>query len=346
MLGLDPMVSNPGDPWKRVMNYPRIWQALYSIGVSESSAALIGITFIALFLCGLYVFMLGLTGEAIGYVVLAGLSPAIMLGIERGNNDLFVFFLISVSVVMLRCQPFLSAFILAVGSFVKLFPIFGIVMFLRLRVSSFIYIAGGLLMCFAVYVLATYHDIKLITDGTPKPTALAFGFNVFWMRLAGHDYWLGMSAMVVSYFLLGLVLFRCVRFLEFRSHRGVEESRWMDYFRAGGAIYVGCFLSSNSWDYRLMFLVFTFPQLVIWMRGKNRVIAVNSTLVLCAAILSLWHLKLDEMWKLIAVGKYISFISDEILNWVVFGGLCGLLAYSLPGWLVAAFDRFQNRKVF
>ena len=24
--GLDPLVSNPGDPWGRTMNYPRIWQ--------------------------------------------------------------------------------------------------------------------------------------------------------------------------------------------------------------------------------------------------------------------------------------------------------------------------------
>ena len=41
--GLDPLVSNPGDPWGRPLNYPRIWQSLYSVGINKSHTIALGL---------------------------------------------------------------------------------------------------------------------------------------------------------------------------------------------------------------------------------------------------------------------------------------------------------------
>jgi hypothetical protein len=50
--GFDPLINNPGDPWGRPLNYPKIWQSLYSVGVNKSHTVLLGLGMILSFLAG------------------------------------------------------------------------------------------------------------------------------------------------------------------------------------------------------------------------------------------------------------------------------------------------------
>src|SRR5258708_3409111 len=51
--GHDPMINNPADPWGRPLNYPRVWQSLYLLGINQSHTTCLGISLIFLFVLGL-----------------------------------------------------------------------------------------------------------------------------------------------------------------------------------------------------------------------------------------------------------------------------------------------------
>ncbi len=129
--GFDPMIENPGDPWQRRLNYPRVWQSLYSIGVNQSHTTYIGISFILLFMVSICLLLPHASNIIIVLVMAAVLSPATLLGIERGNIDLFMFFLVTISVVAIKRWHILSALAVLLGFVLKLYPIFGCAVLLR-----------------------------------------------------------------------------------------------------------------------------------------------------------------------------------------------------------------------
>lgn len=55
-LGFDPLLYNPRDPWKRELNYPRIWQMLYRVGINQSHTVYCGWIIAALFLIGIFLY--------------------------------------------------------------------------------------------------------------------------------------------------------------------------------------------------------------------------------------------------------------------------------------------------
>ncbi len=73
------MIQNPGDPWGRVMNYPRIWQALYSIGINQQHTTILGIIFIILFGLGVCIILPNATNQTMIFVLAALFSPATLL---------------------------------------------------------------------------------------------------------------------------------------------------------------------------------------------------------------------------------------------------------------------------
>ncbi len=89
--GGDPYVSNPHDPMGRPFNYPSLWLALFpatgSVAVLAGGAAVVAAG-VALLATG------PTTGLAGGVIGLLLLSPALVLGVERGNTDLIVFALV------------------------------------------------------------------------------------------------------------------------------------------------------------------------------------------------------------------------------------------------------------
>ena len=129
--GLDPMVQNPGDPWGRTMNYPRIWQSLFYIGLDEGDTTAFGLIIIALFLVGVVLILPNANFQTIVLVLTAVFSPATLLGIERGNIDLLIFFLVAISAIFVTHNRFLSFLFLLSAFFLKLYPVFGFGVFLR-----------------------------------------------------------------------------------------------------------------------------------------------------------------------------------------------------------------------
>ena len=104
--GVDPILANPADPWQRRQNYPRIWQSLYLLGVNQSHTSLIATILIAFFLTGVLLILPNPNYFTLFCLMVAVLSPAALLCVERGNIDLLMFFLVAVAIVAIQSRPF------------------------------------------------------------------------------------------------------------------------------------------------------------------------------------------------------------------------------------------------
>ena len=335
--GFDPMIKNPGDPWQRRLNYPRVWQILYSLGINQTHTTFLGLVIIFSFLCGVCLILPYAGNMTVFLVFAAVLSPASLLGVERANIDLLIFFLASLSVLAAQRSYLLSGLAVSAGFILKLFPIFGWTVLLKAGKSRFMLYTLILLIFVSFYTVATFSDMLLIKEGTPKSASLSYGLNVFWMSVGNVNATLGLCAKVLS--CLSVLLIFVFAFSALWRNDCLREDQngtvSLDAFRVGSAIYIGTFLIGNNWDYRLMFLIFTIPQLVFWTKRAATVSNISKPTA-AAIFVSLWYLVIGRLLRHLPYGNHISFILDEMSHWVALSGLAYLLFWSMPAWVKAA----------
>ena len=123
--GIDPLPSNPCDPHGRPANYPRLWLLPSRLGFGDSATVPLAVAN-ALFFLAVAVVFVGRLRVWEGLVVaLALCSPAVMLGVERGNVDLSVFAVLMVALMLFRRQAWMrivSHFLFLLAAMLKIFP--------------------------------------------------------------------------------------------------------------------------------------------------------------------------------------------------------------------------------
>ena len=339
-LGKDPLVENPQDPLGRPLNYPRVWLGLSQLGVDQTHTALIGHGLICLFLLGLLVFPPpDLDWLGIGLMLPAAFSPAALLGMERGNIDLLMFFLTAIGIAGVaagkparRAMGIVSVML---GFILKLYPLFALAILideskrLFLRRIIWISVVAGL------YVFLTRHDLVLIFQATPKATGLSYGVNVMWMELAEHSRNLGIVARLLAWITIGIA----AGLIWVGHRRGLGElhgisirNKSLIAFRAGAGVYGGTFLLGNNWDYRLIFLIFTFPLLADLIRGGSHYLRRIAAIIVIGSVISCWHITIYHVFHSLPFGSPACVILDELANWTVFLGLSFLFGITLPRW--------------
>ncbi len=339
--GLDPMVENPADPWGRTMDYPRVWQALFALGIDHRDTLWMALVMIISFVAGLFLFVRDIDRTTAWILAAAVFSPAVLLGIERGNNDLLIFFLLADALVVLRRHPVAATGLITLGGLLMYFPIFGLAALLRESRRKFLTLAGISSGILALYVLLTYKDVLLIGRGELRGTTISYGFNV--LHAAMKDYFgapgLGGMMMIVSLvFLLVIIILGVVTRGRCLSDAGSVNRMHLDGFRLGAAIYIGTFLLGNNWDYRLIFLLFAIPQLVDWSRATDGRLRTASRLALVLVLASLWMQFFFRFAHLIPGGGYVLFALDEAANWALLAGFLYLLPRTCPPWLCGRTD--------
>ena len=321
--GFDPLVQNPADPWRRPFNQPRIMQYIVAgLGLSGAHTTAVGVTFIGLFVAGIFLSLSTITNATAWILAAVIFSPALMLGVERGNHDLLMFFLVALGLAWPGKRAFSFA-VLLLAAFMKLFPVFSVALFLRQKFKPFLITAALFMALFCLYLLLNSADLARIYATTEKGYgAWAYGTKAFFDP---PQIWMSYLPMLVLLpAVAGLVFWR------WRAGDGERGSTgYIDGFRVGAAIYLGTFFLGNNWDYRLMFLIFAVPQLVAWAREPGRRIPAIGALV--TLVFSCWSL---AVWQ---IGLVLA-ITDEVANWLLFVFLLYLITVSLPTWARAPFQ--------
>jgi hypothetical protein len=330
-LGYDPLYENPGDPWNRRMTYPRIWQNAFALGINQSHTKYIGGVFTVLFFLGILIAFFPVDRLTALFLSIVIFSPAVLLGLERGSTDLFMLFLMSIALLAGRFSTILPLSLILLAALLKLFPIMGLSYLFKETRHKFFLLMAVALGLFGLYIAFTFADFQQIHRATPRGVHIAYGMNVFWMRVTDQGSQFGSLAKVSSYSLAVLVILSAL-FLRFKKavSTSSQDNEFIDAFRMGASIYAGTFLLGNNWDYRLMFLIFTIPQLVVWMRKDHMWLSRLAGVTMLAIVVACWLYVISTMLSLVSQSLLI--FLDELSTWLIFAGLTYFLAFSLPSW--------------
>lgn len=362
-LGYDVIVSNPCNPGVsfREVNYPRVWMSLASLGLGQNQNFQIGILIILLFYYSIFLVIPHINYiEALVYSLIL-CSPSIMLGVERANNDLIIFGILSASTLLLskhrQVWRFLAYFTILFAAILKLYPIFSLTVIVKERRRSAYIIGAFLGVIFVVYIFATFHDLQLISSATPRVDHWSYGYKIFFDLLHNDlkkiGKFLGISKgsvytifpdlsitvtvllkAVLGGFAFILTLISIIAiFIVFEKTKGLDislnkhfscQSTYIDIFRLRASIYIGTFLLGNNWCYRLVFLVFAIPQILTWIKSYCP-LSVFSNFALAGIILTLWmKTTIDH-----GPGMFL----HQLIDWFLFFYFIYTLLFTLPDWL-------------
>ena len=326
--GADIWAPNARDPWKRAFNYPRVWLLLKPFGINQSHTDIIGLGLAVIFFVCLWRLARNLSLRQGLYFALLVFSPVTMFAVERGNIDLLMFALLMGAVVLFQRKAQNGPVVLIMlGAIAKLFPFLGVSLFLSLPKRKAVTTIGISSAIFGLYLLLTLGDLRLISNATPRPTFLGYGSDVLLAFILGGQ----LLTLVISTVLL-LLLFAAI-WLRIRKYGGVldvetetENTFHLNCFRVGAALYIGTFLLGNNWDYRLIFLLFTVPQLLTWYRS-NRLVRSGALLgLICTALAFHWYFFSSEnLLRFILV--------KQAINWILAAGIFNLFLKSAPAWV-------------
>jgi hypothetical protein len=334
--GIDVLAENPCDPFHREMNYPRIWTELAPLGLGQGSTIALSLAAWVAFYLAVFLSVGRLTlGEGIVYAAVL-LSPSVMLGVGSANNDLLIFALVAAAVSALHARRSVvraaSYGLFLLAAVLKLYPVFAFTVLLRQAPRRAALALTFSLIVFALYVAATLDDLRLIDKGTPRPTRIAYGASVLakgvenrFAHLPGGGVLAESPTRALLYagsLLLasGLAVWLAGRLRPMPE--AARADRTFDAFLAGASIYVGTFaVPGTNWDYRLVFLLLTIPQLFRWIEGVGP-LATASAWGLAGVLGTLWLSRLPWILPL-----------DELLNLALVVFFAAVLVQAAPSWL-------------
>jgi hypothetical protein len=299
--GVAVLPVNPCDPYRRPADFPKIWLTLSSLGLGPGDTVPLAIGLAVVFLFS--ALLVVPTGASLSTGILYALalcSPAVMLGIERGNNDLAVFpFVLGAVLVTARTSfgRIAGPALLLFASILKLYPVFAVGAFVRRSTRASLLAAVAVAACFLVYLAATVHYVHELLSSIQAPSTLAYGvrrltmwFSALAVRALGGFGWFRVWDVVLALAGLGLG-WACARRLAGATAPSPADpgaARDLDLFWAGACIYLGSYLIFISQDYRLVFLLLTVPQIARWIGERHGLAYLSVAALLVTLWLDVW----------------------------------------------------------
>ncbi|HYL82819.1 MAG TPA: hypothetical protein VE263_01185 [Candidatus Angelobacter sp.] len=262
--GGDPLVSFATDVYQRPINYPRIWLHLFSgMHITRARTPLAGILFCVLYLiCISWLMVRAANWQETLLLLVAGLSLAPWLAIERGNTDLVVFALLFFGVASGNRYARPGTYFL--GALLKLFPIVALGIDIVRRPAKE-RTGPAVFLGLAVALLAwQWRDLIVIRRGTPVSTYLSYGL----LSLKAQASYLSAGLLAASCITaLGILIVVWLSRPNFDD--AVLRSKSSELFLVFGGIYAFTFAIGSNWNYRLIFLLPTLPFAMELVRTKN-----------------------------------------------------------------------------
>lgn len=272
-LGLNPQVENPGDPWGREMNYPKIWLYIadaINLQNERSFTVFTGSFIFAYLICCALI----LTRAASVLILALIFSGASLLAIERGNSDLLIFSLLFIAA---NVPAFVGAIMICLATALKIFPFLAAAALLHARP---VFIGLVLANCIIFYVL--WSELAAIQAGTPVSGRLSYGsasIAVLLTEKTGFQVHHVLISVLLALPATGLFVLAPDGPVQVSQNEAQKPRR---LFMAGAAIYCGTFVLASNWDYRLIFLILCVPYIVLmrstlvrWSFGAAMLLASN-----------------------------------------------------------------------
>jgi hypothetical protein len=332
-LGYDPLYENPCDPWDRPLMYLRPWLTLGALGLDQSDTfAVAAVLITAMF--GSFVALVGRVPGGTGLTLaLAACSPAVMLSVERGNMDVALFSLVAIAMLLWRTWPGVarvaSPILVLFGAVAKIYPFFALPAFLAARSRIAAHTALVCTALFGMYIAWNLSDVAHVAEIAIQGQLFSYGARILPAHLyhqVGADHWPGPAAVkqLVAAVPIGFITAAVAIYAHRRLSPPADDTTIatasMMALHAGALIYLGTFAVANNFDYRLVFLMLTLPQLAAWACVPTHRLSALAGVTLVAILVLLWVGSLSEWLDL----------WDELASWAVGGLLVAVLAATIP----------------
>ncbi len=360
-LGYDVLLENPCDPWERAIIYPRIWWKLTALGLEQNHTVLLGILLTLIF----YVVTLKIIGrlniyEGIIYALIL-CSPPIMLLIERGNVDIIMYELTFGAVIMAQSRKLwiriLGYISLLIPTFLKILSFFSLTIILKEKRNIFILWFSSLLTISAIYIYNIKDELAVSKAYFSSSTWYKHGYKILISKFGSvfsPEYILArkLNLIFAFLFIVGIVaiIIIAIKILlaipkeikqwhNFNISSMVEDEhnllndKLLNLFRVGSSFYLGAFLVTVSFDYKLVFLIFTIPQIIAWIK-QDQTLSIPSSFALLGIICTFY----------LSPFYYVSLL-DEVVNWLLWLYFFYAFVLTLPKWIKISFHNLMMTKI-
>lgn len=341
--GLDPVAPNPYDPLLRPHRYSDWWLTAGSVlGLSREHNFVVGTVWVALFLAAVLVTVRPAgRGEALWFVLLL-LSPSVLQGVLRANNDLVIFSVLALVVWALRApgrgRRALAVAGLALATGLKFYPVVGLAALLGVRPGTVlrrILLLGGVALAGVLVMVAA----QMLRGVFPIEVTVHVWGGRLWPEALGLTSGSGALA-AGGAGVLGLVA--GWRWLAPVGTNGAAAG-----FALAAAVLAACFVAGLNYGYRWVFAIWLGPWL--WQVWRDRAAASGlRRLALALLVLVPWLLWQDGLlcaavnlgWLAVAPADFGSLqhgwrLLTQPLVWVSMGLLAGWLGAWLRAGTVA-----------
>src|SRR5262249_2036932 len=289
-LGYDVFRENPCDVGQRVHVYGSLWLWLGKVGLGRGDVLWLGVGINLLF--ALVVLRIIKPKDYWQFIVsaLVLLSPATTLAMERCNNDLVIFCLLSCAALLVSNRNSFPYYLGILTSFVaavlKLYPAVTLVAAVPMadskgRLKATIAIASLLIVA---WMLFDSNELALLRNIVPRPEGrYAFGGTFLFQYLGiQHD---------LVFLSLGLALIALIFAIRLATALTVEsividENRpLVSHYYFGLAVLSFTFLANTNFDYRLIFTIYFLPWLFLLMRDTGGDLMIGRLVVACIGLM-------------------------------------------------------------
>ncbi len=267
--GRDVFLGNPFDPFGRPHVYGAWWLVTGPLGLVVRDAWWLGAALGVAFAVTALVLMAPRTAREAAVAFLLLVSPPVLLGIERANNDLVIFLLLALAAAGLARSRFAAGasgvLTLVLASVLKFYPLaaLGAVLVRRERLPRLVLTLIAALALFAVLWWTQREAFFRALAVMPRPDTLyAYGVRVLsisWTSAEGARLWLAsglLVGVVGAWWLLWPVRAAITRALP-------EDGVIVTAAVAGGACWLFCYVANTNYAYRAVLLVLVAP---LWLQ--------------------------------------------------------------------------------
>jgi len=294
--------TTPCMPGMDHYNYPSIWAKAFGLLHADptwtSPFALLLMALFTISLIPLTYFALGTKSpwKSLTGMTLVAVTPPVWLAFERGNIDLLMFFLISLSIFLwVQGAGKTSGLLIGAAATLKVFPAGAILMLLspqRTRRGPLITV----LVTGAIGLALIARDLSTISARTPQIDGASFGIGLLPL-LGSNQLDLDLDATVAR--LIGIVVFGLglvVAWALVAKTARTLTRRWKEVIEqvsvdpvttalvlAGSGVFLVAYLLGPSYDYRLIFLI---PAIAGLLRLGSTIALVGASLLITQMIFS------------------------------------------------------------